>query len=143
LGELARRRGIRLGYHNHDFEFIDELNGAPFEALMAATDPDLVHLELDVYWVAKAGRDPLQLLRLYGDRVLQMHLKDLDWAGGIADLGTGTLDLRGLIQEGQDRRVTEYIIEHDNPVDPFATVSAGLAYISNWSRARGAVGSVR
>ena len=77
-GALLAREGIRLGYHNHNLEFVTFGHAqTAFDLLMAHTDPKLVDFELDVGWVLAAGQDPVDLLKRYRDRITQIHLKDL------------------------------------------------------------------
>lgn len=59
-GEIARARGIQFCYHNHDFEFVVQDGTVPYDLLLTETDHSLVKLELDLYWISKAGRDPLE-----------------------------------------------------------------------------------
>lgn len=95
---LARSRGLRLGYHNHFWEWRPLADGRPaFDELAARLEP-AVELEIDVYWTRSAGRDPAAVIAAHGARVTRLHLKD-----GPADepsspmtaLGEGVVDLRG------------------------------------------------
>ncbi|WP_433894188.1 sugar phosphate isomerase/epimerase family protein [Streptomyces sp. CA-111067] len=71
---LAAARGIRIGYHNHDFEFAQEVDGVPaYELLAGLLDPAVV-LELDVYWAGVGGADVFELLPRLGDRVRLLHV---------------------------------------------------------------------
>jgi sugar phosphate isomerase/epimerase len=71
---LAAARGIRIGYHNHDFEFAQEVEGVPaYELLAGLLDPAVV-LELDVYWAGVGGADVFELLPRLGDRVRLLHV---------------------------------------------------------------------
>ena len=88
IGQAVRSRGLVLAYHNHDFEFAPFGDGkTPFHLLKTETDPRDVKLELDVYWVAKAGQDPVQYLKDGQDRILLLHLKDLASDGSTAEVG--------------------------------------------------------
>ncbi|GAB3212086.1 sugar phosphate isomerase/epimerase [Marinactinospora endophytica] len=72
----ARRRGLRLGYHNHDFELSTRIDGRPaLEALADLLDPDVL-LEVDVYWAAVGGVEVPPLLQRLGDRARYLHVKD-------------------------------------------------------------------
>jgi sugar phosphate isomerase/epimerase len=74
VAERAARRGIRIGYHNHDFEFSQRVDGAPvYELLVELFDPAVV-LELDVYWASVGGADVFELLPRLGDRVRFLHV---------------------------------------------------------------------
>ena len=59
FGEFARNLDIRMGYHNHDFEFEKKEEILPYDILIKNTDPELVTMELDLYWIIKTGNDPL------------------------------------------------------------------------------------
>ena len=69
-------QGLRLGYHNHDFELSSIVGGRPaLELLADALDPAVI-LEVDTYWAAVGGQDVPALLRRLGDRVRYLHVKD-------------------------------------------------------------------
>src|SRR5262249_31748493 len=90
-GRRCRDAGLRFGYHNHDFEFTAAPSGTgtALDALMAATDPALVTLELDAYWAAAAGHDPVELLRRYAGRIPLLHVKDRAAGADPADAPVG------------------------------------------------------
>jgi len=72
----AADHGLRLGYHNHDFELSSTVGGRPgLEVLAAALDPAVI-LEVDTYWAAVGGQDVPALLGRLGDRVRYLHVKD-------------------------------------------------------------------
>jgi sugar phosphate isomerase/epimerase len=72
----AADQGLRLGYHNHDFELSSVVGGRPaLEVLADALDPAVI-LEVDTYWAAVGGQDVPALLRRLGDRVRYLHVKD-------------------------------------------------------------------
>ena len=77
-GELCRKAGLHLAYHNHAFEFQPlESGGNLLDVLMQTADPKLVNLELDIMWSTVAGVDPVSVLKKYGNRVAMMHLKNV------------------------------------------------------------------
>jgi len=68
--------GIRVGYHNHQWELESIIEGqTALEYFAGLLDPELV-LEVDTYWAAVAGQDPGELLQRLGDRVKFIHIKD-------------------------------------------------------------------
>jgi len=125
LGELCRQQGMRAAYHNHDFEFAEIDGVVPFELLLAETDPALVDFELDFYWVQKAGRDIRDVLAAAGGRVTMAHIKDMDDAGNMVDVGTGNIDFAGILRDPVAASIRHAFVEHDNPADPFLTVAVG------------------
>lgn len=81
LGARCRAAGISFCYHNHSWEFQEYDGVTGLERLYALTDPEVVKACIDVFWVQHAGRDPVQFLRRYRDRIGYVHLKDLRYVG--------------------------------------------------------------
>jgi sugar phosphate isomerase/epimerase len=87
-GRMARDAGLKLGYHNHNWEFFrltDDPSRTAYDVFTDATDPDLVHLEMDLFWVTRGARDPVDLIRQNRGRVLQFNVKDMNQAGSFED----------------------------------------------------------
>jgi sugar phosphate isomerase/epimerase len=118
LGELCRAAGLQLGYHNHDWEFRPNGDMLFIERLLTVTDPDLVHLELDVYWAAFAGKDPAEFLRQHAGRIPLLHLKDMTPERTFAEVGDGVLGLSSLVKTGPDQGVRWGVVENDAPTMP-------------------------
>ena len=77
-GELCRERGMRFHFHNHWHEFqIMKDEKYILDIIMENTDPSLVGLEIDTYWVTRAGLDPVDIMHRYGDRLNLLHQKDI------------------------------------------------------------------
>src|SRR4051812_14137024 len=76
VGELARSRGMRFYYHNHYQEFQRIGDGYVYDLILEDTDPALVFLELDTYWVYRGGQDPIDWMNRFADRVILLHQKD-------------------------------------------------------------------
>lgn len=134
--------GIAFGWHNHDFEFVALEDGSiPMEILLdTATD---INWEADLAWIVRGGRDPLDYIARYGDRITAIHVKDIAPAGtnededGWSDLGAGTLDWAAYLAAA--RRQSDdmiFALEHDKPNDPvgYATRSA-IAFKALWEAA--------
>ena len=135
LGGFAQRfaeQGIRLGYHNHAFEFAPLEAGTVWQVLLAELPPE-VELELDVYWAAVGGRDPVAEIRATTGRVRLLHMKDR--APGPephdAPAGEGTLDFPGIVQAARAAAVEWYIVEQDEPDDPLADVARALRFLQS------------
>jgi sugar phosphate isomerase/epimerase len=119
IGRSAREAGLRLVYHNHAYSF-HRLN-APhllLDELLAACDPALLGLELDVYWAAYAGIDPVAYIHRHQGRIPLLHLKDMDAERGMSEVGDGILDMAGIIAAGEESGVRWLIVEHDHPTIP-------------------------
>ncbi|MFT4091548.1 MAG: sugar phosphate isomerase/epimerase [Asticcacaulis sp.] len=129
-GELAKARGLRFAYHNHDFEFTQKVDGEPvLHTILNRTSADLVTLEFDVYWSAFAGYDPLHVLKHHGERIELLHLKDIAADRKIADVGSGTLDFPKILKKAKALGVKHVYVERDDAPDPFASVTQSLAYL--------------
>jgi len=139
-GRMARAAGIKLGYHNHNWEFFrltDDPSRTAYDVLTEVTDPDLVHLELDLFWATRGARDPVDLIRQNRGRVLQYHVKDMNQAGSFTDPGQGLLDFARIFRHSDTAGVREYIVERDDagspprqPADALDTARVGYQFLS-------------
>ncbi|MCW0457139.1 sugar phosphate isomerase/epimerase family protein [Xanthomonas sacchari] len=137
LGQLATRaraKGMRLAYHNHDFELVDFDGKTGLELLFAAAGPDL-KTELDLAWVARAGYDPATMLGKFKGRMFAVHAKDnapkgqAQDEGGFAAVGRGVLNWNAILPAAAASGVQWYIIEHDQPRDPASVVRTSAEYL--------------
>ncbi len=128
-GEKAKAAGLEFGYHNHDYEFAPVDGTTGYDVITSETDASLVKLELDLYWAVKAEQDPMALMKRFAGRVVAVHVKD---AGPppervMLDVGKGTIDFKSLIGAGRSQGLRHWFIEHDNPADPIASITASAA----------------
>ena len=130
-GEQCRTENIDFSYHNHDFEFAPLGTTTMWDVLVRETDPELVGLELDLYWVKYAGADPETVLRDVSDRVSLLHLKDMAPDDTRSDLpvGEGTLPWTTLLEAANAAGVEWFIVEQDNPRDALEDVRTSLRYL--------------
>ncbi|WP_226527676.1 sugar phosphate isomerase/epimerase family protein [Metabacillus niabensis] len=138
LNEIGRRcheSGITLSYHNHDFELIELDNGKkPLELLLDETNPEWVKAEFDVYWLTKAGEDPVQWLKRYEGRTPLVHLKDMTTDGEMffAELGTGGVNLDGVLNQGEQSNVEWFVVEQDRSRrSPLESIEISMNYLKN------------
>lgn len=149
-GALAKRAGISFGYHNHHLEFVRQTGPGSgggtrtgFDILTAETDPDLVHLEVDLYWAMRGTADPVDLIRAHRGRIRQVHVKDLAvdtanfTAAPFADPGEGVIDFGRIFRHAREAGLDEYIVERDDagtpprsPADALTTARVGYQYLS-------------
>jgi sugar phosphate isomerase/epimerase len=115
VGGACREHGLQLCYHNHDFEFQQFDGQYGLDILLGATDRELVELELDTYWVKKAGEDPVAYIRKYAGRCPLIHLKDMaaDEKGSFAEVGEGTMDWPAIFAAAEPAGARWYIVEQD------------------------------
>lgn len=130
LGRKVKGAGLQLAYHNHDLEFAETEGEIPYDVLLAATDPKLVTMELDVYWITKGGRDAATYLAKHPGRYSLLHVKDMARDGdGMACVGEGRVDFARVLARARRAGVKHYIVEHDNPTDPLACAQSSLAHL--------------
>lgn len=113
-GSTLRDAGLQLAYHNHDFEF-QKFGGDiyGYDAFFGAADPELVKVEMDTFWVKKAGEDPAAYMRKYAGRVPLVHLKDMTPEGEFAEVGEGTMDYPAIFSAASVAGTQFYIVEQD------------------------------
>jgi sugar phosphate isomerase/epimerase len=130
-GEAARRAGLKMGYHNHDFEFAQTGGQTHYDVLLNETDPELVDFEMDLFWINVAGSDPLAYFASHPGRFTMLHVKDRDTHGRMADVGLGTIDFAGLFSNVDTAGFRHYFVEHDNPGDGLASVANSIYTVRN------------
>lgn len=128
-GEAARPRGLRVAYHNHDFELQPIEGVLPFDVLLRDTDPALVFFEMDFYWMASGRADPLMYFERHPGRFHLCHLKDRDRRGRMADVGDGHLDFPAILRGRERAGLRHYFVERDDPPDPLASIRASYRFL--------------
>jgi len=142
-GEMCRKAGMRLCYHNHAFEYRPTPEGRLLDILMKTADPKLVGLELDVMWAHVAGVDPVSVLKQYGDRIPLVHLKNV--APGTAqrfnemipreafrELDKGAVDIPAVLRAAKEAGVKHYFVEQDETAgDPLESLRESYQYLES------------
>lgn len=114
LGEKCHKAGLKLLYHNHDFEFMKDKDGVvTIDYLLEHSDPKYVNFQMDLYWVTKAGADPLAYFEKYPGRFKLWHVKDMDEQGRFAPVGNGTIDFAKILAEKKRSGMNYYFVEQD------------------------------
>lgn len=111
---VCKNNGIQFCYHNHAFEFETLEDTVPYDFLLNQTDPDLVKMELDLYWTAKANVDPVGLFKNSPGRYPLWHVKDMNSAGDFTAVGTGTINFDKIFNYKKDAGMKHFFIEQDN-----------------------------
>lgn len=111
--ERLRPHGLRVGYHNHDFEFRVDAGEVLLDTVLGNVEDD-VFVEFDVFWVAYAGFDPLRYIRKYAGRQPLMHIKELaaDRKANV-EIGAGIMDFESIITLGREIGVEHFVIEQE------------------------------
>lgn len=130
IGEQLQRLGLRFAYHNHDFEFRPLPNGEiGYDILVNETDPRYVKLEMDLYWISKAGKDPLTYFAKFPGRFPMVHVKDMTGSGGMANVGKGVIDWGRIFAKRREAGIEHLYVEHDSPMSPFDDIKVSFDYL--------------
>ena len=114
LGKQARALDLKLLYHNHDFEFIEDASGfVVIDYLLENCDPKYVNFQMDLHWVTKAKADPLAYFEKYPGRFKLWHVKDMDSKGRFAPVGNGIIDFGRILNEKEQSGMQAYFVEQD------------------------------
>jgi sugar phosphate isomerase/epimerase len=125
IGKKCKNAGIEFLYHNHDFEFVENKNGiVPIDYLLENLDPEYVNFQMDLYWVTKAGADPIAYFEKYPGRFKIWHVKDMDDQGRFAPVGTGTIDFGKILAKKELSGMEYYIVEQDRTYDGMKPLEA-------------------
>lgn len=129
IGAACQKAGLRFAYHNHDFEFETIDGQIPFEVLLAETDPKLVFMELDLFWIKKAGKDALAYFEKAPGRYALCHVKDMDANGKMTEVGKGQIDFGKIFAQAKLAGLKHFFVEHDQPEEPLQSVATSAQHL--------------
>jgi sugar phosphate isomerase/epimerase len=125
IGEKCHKAGLKLLYHNHDFEFMPLADGTIIEdVLLEKCNPEWVNFQMDLYWVTKANANALTYFEKYPGRFKAWHVKDMDQEGKFAPVGTGTIDFKSILAQKEKSGMEFYLVEQDQTfgLDPMEAI---------------------
>ena len=131
-GVLCKAAGLKLGYHNHNFEFVKYGATTGYEMMLKGTDPNLVDFEMDIYWVVRSGNDPVKLFTEFPGRFPMWHVKDMDKVDNTinTEVGTGTIDFKTLYKSAKLAGLKHLIVEQENfSMDAFKSIKQSADYV--------------
>ena len=130
FGEQLQRVGLRFAYHNHEFEWKPLPGGEiGYDILVNETDPRYVKLQMDLYWIAKAGKDPLSYFAKFPGRFPMVHVKDMAGNGAMVDVGKGVIDWGRIFAKRREAGIEHFYVEHDEPKAPFDDIKISYDYL--------------
>lgn len=124
VGKIMKGVGIQFGYHNHNFEFLNIDGIVPYyDIFMKELDPDLVTMEIDLFWVNKAGQDPVEMFKKYPGRFQLFHFKDMRTKqdpfydvikDDVCSVGAGVIDFKTILASKEIAGMKYLFVEDDN-----------------------------
>jgi sugar phosphate isomerase/epimerase len=139
--KVAKDSGLKLAYHNHDFEFKDWGGGQTgFDVFLKETDPSLVFFEMDMYWVTRAGLDPVQLINANPGRIKMWHIKDMsqkmppsytvEGQQYFAEAGAGIIDFKTIFTYKKKSGMEYFFVEQDETSEPvYDAITKSYGYV--------------
>ncbi len=119
-GEMAAKSGIKVAYHNHEFEFKKMGDRTGYDIMLQETDPKLVDFELDLYWLLYSGYDPVSFIKAHPKRFALWHLKDMslqnkNWN---TEIGLGKLPVKDLFKIAKTSGLKHCFVEQETNYQP-------------------------
>lgn len=142
VGRIMKNVGIQFGYHNHNFEFMEIEGMIPYyDIFMPEMDADLITMEIDLFWVSKAGQDPVEMFNKYPGRFKLFHLKDMHTneapffdvtKDDIAAVGAGVIDFKRILAAKEVAGMEHLFVEDDNQGNgkPFEALETSISNIT-------------
>ncbi|MEI9947339.1 MAG: sugar phosphate isomerase/epimerase [Chitinophagaceae bacterium] len=130
-GEESKKIGVKFGYHNHASEFDTKDGQVLYDVLLKNTDPDLVHMELDLGWVVAAGKDPLEYFKNYEGRFPLWHLKDMDLKKkSSVEFGKGGLPVLEILKHSKQSGMKYLFVEQEEYAStPLESMQYNMEYL--------------
>jgi sugar phosphate isomerase/epimerase len=133
--EILKKEGLKLGYHNHNFEWRPIGDTTFYDTVIDNTDPKLVAMEMDIYWVVRSGKDPLELMAKHPGRFEFVHIKDMDKTKSNlnTEIGSGTIDYVKILAKAKQGGVKHFIVEQENyiNIDPYVSIAQSAKYVKD------------
>ncbi len=134
-GEQAKKAGLKFAYHNHATEF-DTTDGiVSYDYFTSQISPDILQLELDLGWVFKAGKNPVEIFRKHKGRIPLLHVKDMNANGDIVPFGNGVYDFKAAFKNLDLAGVEYFFIEQDFPKNPFVDIVTAATNFEKFKKA--------
>jgi sugar phosphate isomerase/epimerase len=132
IGEQARQAKLLVAYHNHDFDFAEQNGQRGYDIIIKETDPALVKLQVDLYWVARASQDPHAWFTRAPGRYVMWHVKDMHRESrDYTELGNGTIDFTKIWPDAQLAGLKHFFVEQGGNFthDPLRSIADSAQYV--------------
>lgn len=129
--ERAKKGGLKIAYHNHDFEFTNIEGTSLYETLAKETT---IALEMDLYWAVRSNQDPIKWFEKYPGRFHMVHVKDMDKGQPElnTEVGKGSIDFKAIFAKAKLAGIKHFIVEQENfKIDPYVSITESSRYLRN------------
>lgn len=127
------KEGLKLAYHNHDFEFKQLGDKTAYEVLVENTLPS-IDFELDLYWAVRAKQDVLKLFKTYKGRFALWHVKDMDKVNPQknTEVGSGSINFESFTKEAKLSGLKYPFVEQENfDINPYESIKISAKRLQN------------
>ena len=135
-GEMAKKAKLLVAYHNHDFEFVDQNGQIGYDIILKETDPALVKLQMDLYWIAHGSKlTAHEWFKRQPGRYVMWHVKDMHKVSrDYTELGNGSIDFTKIWPDAKLAGLQHYFVEQGSNFakDPFQSITDGAEYMKRY-----------
>jgi sugar phosphate isomerase/epimerase len=132
-GAQIKKAGLELAYHNHDFEFVEQNGQIGYDVLLANTEPALVKLQIDLYWIAHGSKlSPHEWFKRQPGRFVMWHVKDMHRTSrDYTEVGNGTIDFTKIWPDTALAGMKHFFVEQGGNFthDPFRSIADSAEYV--------------
>jgi sugar phosphate isomerase/epimerase len=133
IGAQIKKAGLEVAYHNHDFEFIDQNGQIGYDVILKETDPSLVKMQMDLYWIARGSKlTPNEWFKRAPGRFVMWHVKDMHKVSrDYTELGNGSIDFPSIFPDAKVAGLKHYFVEQGGNFtqDPLKSIADCAAYM--------------
>lgn len=128
IGKRCKENGLKFGYHNHDFELKSVIeDNVMYDYMLQNTNPEYVFFEMDVYWVVRGGKSPVDYFNKYKGRFSLLHIKDERELGQ-----SGMVGFDAIFKNTDTAGVENIVVEVERySFTPFESVKMSIDYLLN------------
>jgi len=142
VGKIMKGVGIQFGYHNHNFEFKPIDGIIPYyDIFMREMDPNYITMEIDLFWVSKAGQNPVEMFKKYPGRFQLFHMKDMLTnqdpffdviKDDVCSVGAGVIDFKAILASKELAGMKYLFVEDDNQGNgkPFEAIETSISNLA-------------
>ena len=133
-GEILKKEGLKLAYHNHSFEFELIRSKTAYEILLENTEEELVDFEIDLYWAVIAKQDVIRLFRENPGRFPLWHIKDMNKLDSQknTEIGNGQIDFSVFLKEAKLAGLKYPFVEQENlDIDPYQSIQKSITFLKS------------